>query len=93
MPDQGLENVHVFEVDPQVPNSGSPSIHQGIRQSHGAELNIIVSDPSQMAAQQASQSRQKQSPTNGNPPPLLPPMRLHEHHSPPQRPIPTVSFL
>ncbi|OCB85389.1 hypothetical protein A7U60_g7699 [Sanghuangporus baumii] len=88
--EHGRESVLVFDNDPQTSNLGSSSSHQPIHQTGASELNIIVSDPSQMAAQQAAQARQKPSPTNGHPPPpLLPPIRVPDHRSPPHRHNPT----
>ncbi|KAI5119499.1 hypothetical protein M0805_002435 [Coniferiporia weirii] len=85
----GRESVLVFEVDPQVPNTGSPSTHRGVHQSTSAELNIIMQDPSQMAAAQlAAQSRIKAAPPV-HPPSLVLPVRAattSAHHSPPQHP-------
>lgn len=91
MSEHGRESVLVFEVDPHSNNVGSSANHQPYG-STTSELNIIVSDPSQMAAQQAAQARQKASPTNGHPPPLLPPIRVPDHRSPPQRHAPPVSL-
>ncbi|EJD01561.1 uncharacterized protein FOMMEDRAFT_111482 [Fomitiporia mediterranea MF3/22] len=90
MSDHGRERVLVFEVDPQVPNQATSSTHQGVHQSNSSQLNIIEVDPSQMATQPSAQARQKASPTNGHPPPpLLPPIRVPDHRSPPQRHVPT----
>ncbi|KAH8118631.1 PLU-1-like protein-domain-containing protein [Phellopilus nigrolimitatus] len=80
----GLENVHVFEVDPQVPNASSMTTHQGVHQATPSELNIIMQDPSQMAAVQ--QARPKQSPVSSQAPTSLPrPSASSVHPSSPQR--------
>lgn len=102
--EDGRENVLVFEVDPQVPTGGPPGIHRGVHQANPTPLNIIMQNPSQMAAaQEAAAQRSKRSPTNHLPlpPSILPrqstiPIQLTQLSPLPQRPqssAHTISYL
>lgn len=73
--EEGGDNVHVFEVEPQI-NTGSPTTHQSVHQAQSSNLNIILSHPEKMAVAHGGSTRQRHSP-----PSAVVPTRAHQSTS------------